>query len=212
MTMNTPTMRMTGLRACCFGLAILLLSAANAADVHPARALVEQTTNELLARLRADREALQKDPGRVVQIVEEVVLPHFDFDAISASVLGKYWRSADAGQRRRFRDAFKSLLLHTYATALLDNLDSKIEYEPVREPAGATDVTVRTSIPQGGQFPLPVNYSMELIDGQWKVYDVEIDGLSLVKNYRSTFAAEINKSGLDGLIATIEDRSRNLGK
>jgi len=208
--MKTASIRMPALRSCCFGLAILLLSTVQAADVHPARALVEQTTNELLTRLRGEREALQKDPGRVVQIVEEVVLPHFDFGSISASVLGKYWRQADASQQRQFREAFKSLLLHTYATALLDNLDSKIEYEPVRAQPGATDVTVRTNIPQAGQFPLPVNYSMELIDGQWKVYDVEIDGLSLVKNYRSTFAREIGKSGLDELIKTLEGRSRNL--
>ncbi len=213
MTMNTATTRMPRLRACCLAmLAMLLLNLANAADPHPAQALVMQTTDELLTRLRSERTALQQDPGLLSRIVEEIVLPHFDFDNISASVLGKYWRLADAGQRRRFREAFKSLLLHSYANALLDNLDSKIEYEPVREPPGATDVTVRTSIPQGSEFPLPVNYSMELIDGRWKVYDVEIDGLSLVKNYRSTFAREIARSDLDSLIATLEDRSRNLGR
>ncbi len=207
------TMRMPVPRACCFCiLAILLPALAAAAEPHPARALVEQTTDELLVQLRGARAALQQDPGRVSRIVEEIVLPHFDFDSISASVLGKYWRQADAEQRRRFRDAFKSLLLHTYANALLDNLDSKIEYEPVRAPGGAADVTVRTTIPQGSEFPLPVNYSMELIDGRWKVYDVEIDGLSLVKNYRSTFAREINRSGLETLISTLEERSRDLGQ
>jgi len=211
--MNAASTRLQGLRAGCLGiLAILLLTVAGAAEVHPAQALVRQTTDDLLARLRGEREALQQEPARVNRIVEEIVLPHFDFDNISASVLGKYWRSADADQRRRFRDAFKSLLLHTYATALLDNLDRTIEYEPVREPPGATDVTVRTSIPQGSEFPMPVNYSMELIDGRWKVYDVEIDGLSLVKNYRSTFAREINKAGLDSLISTLEERSQELAR
>ena len=126
-------------------------------------------------------------------------------------MLGKYWRTANADQRRRFREAFKSLLLHTYAISLIDNMDSEIEFEAVRASAGATDVTVRTSVPQEGQFPLPVNYSMELIDGEWKVYDVEIDGLSLVTNYRSTFAREINKGGLENLIGTLEESSRDLG-
>jgi len=148
----------------------------------------------------------------VNRLLEQIVLPHFDFENISASVLGKYWRRADAEQRRRFREAFKSLLLHTYAVALLDNLDTDIEFEALRAPPGATDVTVRTNIPQEGQFPLPVNYSMELIDGEWKVYDVEIDGLSLVTNYRTTFAREINKSGLEDLISTLEERSRDLGQ
>jgi len=137
-------------------------------------------------------------------------LPHFDFETISASVLGKYWKRLDADQQRRFRDAFKLLLLRTYANALVDNMDRKIEFEPVRAPPDATDVTVRTSIPQDGEFPIPVNYSLELIDKQWKVYDVEIDGLSLVANYRTTFAREINKSGLDGLIKLLEQRNQEL--
>ena len=193
------------------GLLILLcLQGAHAADVHPAQALVMRTTDEILTRMRAERETLAKDAGQVTRLVEEIVLPHFDFENISASVLGKYWRSATTEQRRRFRDAFKLLLLHTYAVALVDNMDREIEFEAVREAPGATDVTVRTSVPQDGGFPLPVDYSMELIDGEWKVYDVEIDGLSLVTNYRSTFAKEINKSGLEGLIGILEERSKDL--
>lgn len=204
--------RMKFSQALFLALAILCLAQAGAAELHPAQALVMRTTDEILTRLRHERDALQQDKGRVNRMVEDIVLPHFDFDSISASVLGKHWREADADQRRRFRDAFKSLLVHTYATSLLDNLDTKIEFEDVRAPPGATDVTVRTSIPQGSEFPLPVNYSMELIDGEWKVYDVEIDGLSLVTNYRNSFAREINKSGLEALISTLEGRSRDLGR
>jgi phospholipid transport system substrate-binding protein len=198
--------------ACCLCVLItLVLPLAQAADIHPAQALVMQTTDEMLTRLRAEREMLAEDKGRVSRMVEEIVLPHFDFENISASVLGKHWRSADPEQRRRFREAFKLLLLHTYAIALVDNMDREIEFEAVRAAPGASDVTVRTSVPQDGGFPLPVDYSMELIDGEWKVYDVEIDALSLVTNYRTTFAREINKSGLDGLIGILEDRSRDLG-
>ena len=170
-------------------LVVLSMATAGAEELHPAQALVMQTTDEMLSRLRAEREDLSRDKGRVIRMVEEIVLPHFDFENISASVLGKYWRTADADQRKRFREAFKSLLLHTYAISLIDNMDSEIEFEAVRASAGATDVTVRTSVPQEGQFPLPVNYSMELIDGEWKVYDVEIDGL----------------------IETLANRSRDLG-
>ncbi|MGD2173612.1 MAG: ABC transporter substrate-binding protein [Gammaproteobacteria bacterium] len=198
-------------KICCIGILLCLGSAAvSAADPHPALVLVQKTTDQMLTQLRAEREKLNNDPTLVNQLVEKIVLPHFDFEAISASVLGKYWRRADADQQRRFREAFKLLLLRTYATALVDNMDKKIEFEPVRAAPGATDVTVRTTIPQSGEFPMPVNYSMELIDKQWKVYDVEIDGLSLVANYRSTFAKEINKSGLEGLIKVLEKRNKEL--
>ena len=198
-------------KTCCIGILLCLCAAAaSAADPHPALVMVKQTTDQMLSRLRADRDKLKNDPGLVNQLVEEIVLPHFDFKAISASVLGKYWRRADANQQQRFRDAFKLLLLRTYATALVDNMDKKIEFEPVRAAPGATDVTVRTTIPQDGEFPIPVNYSLELIDNQWKVYDVEIDGLSLVANYRNTFAKEINKSGLEGLIKLLEQRNKEL--
>lgn len=198
-------------KICCIGILLCLTVApASAGDPHPALALVKQTTDQMLTRLRADRDKLKQNPELVNQLVEEVVLPHFDFETISASVLGKYWKRLDADQQRRFRDAFKLLLLRTYANALVDNMDRKIEFEPVRSSPDATDVTVRTSIPQDGEFPIPVNYSLELIDNQWKVYDVEIDGLSLVANYRTTFAREINKSGLDGLIKLLEQRNQEL--
>jgi phospholipid transport system substrate-binding protein len=125
-------------------------------------------------------------------------------------VLGKYWRTATDEQRQRFREAFKSLLLSTYAKALVDNMDKKIEFEPVRAAPNATDVKVRSSIPQDSEFPLPMNYSMELIDNQWKVYDVEIDGLSLVKNYRTSFAKEIKQSSLENLIKILSDRKKDV--
>jgi phospholipid transport system substrate-binding protein len=194
----------------CLGLLLLLcLPGAYAEELHPAMAMVKQTTEQMLARLRAERELLEQDKSRVNQLVEQIVLPHFDFDSMSASVLGKYWRTADAGQRRRFRAAFKSLLLRTYAYSLVDNMDREIEYEPVRAQPNATDVTVRTTIPQDAGFPIPINYSVELIDGAWKVYDVEIDGLSLVKNYRSSFAKDIDQNGLEHLIETLESRSKD---
>jgi phospholipid transport system substrate-binding protein len=199
----------TGLTAL---LMALVIAAAPAEDLHPAQALVMQTTNEILSRLRAERDTLGAASERVSQLVEQIVLPHIDFESVSASVLGKYWRTADADQRRRFRAAFKSVLLSTYGIALVDNMDREIEYEPVRARPGATDVTVRTSIPQATDFPIPINYSMELIDGEWKVYDIEIDGLSVVLNYRTSFAKEIGRSSLENLIRTLEEHGRGGGE
>ena len=192
-------------RWCVAILLITFIAAAAAEDLHPAAAVVIQTVDEMQTRMRAEREALQQDQSRVNQLVEEIVLPHLDFEYISASVLGKHWRTASDDQRQRFREAFKSLLLSIYAKALVDNMDSKIEFEPVRAASDATDVTVRSSIPQESEFPLPINYSMELIGNEWKVYDVEIDGLSLVTNYRTSFAKEINQSSLENLIKILSD-------
>lgn len=197
---------------CCISILLMLYQPLmHAGDSHPAVDLVKQTTDSMLARLRAEREVLKQDTVRLNELVEEIILPHVDFETISASVLGKYWRTADADQRQRFRAAFKSLLLRTYASALVDNMDQQIEYEPVRAQPDATDVTVRTRIPQAGGFPLPINYSLELIDGEWKVYDVEIDDLSIVKNFRSSFAKEINQSGLDNLIKILGERQQETG-
>jgi phospholipid transport system substrate-binding protein len=192
-------------RWCVAILLITFIAAAAAEDLHPAAVVVIQTVDEMQTRMRAEREALQQDQSRVNQLVEEIVLPHLDFEYISASVLGKHWRTASDDQRQRFREAFKSLLLSIYAKALVDNMDSKIEFEPVRAASDATDVTVRSSIPQESEFPLPINYSMELICNEWKVYDVEIDGLSLVTNYRTSFAKEINQSSLENLIKILSD-------
>jgi phospholipid transport system substrate-binding protein len=191
-------------------LPIVMAPLAVAEDMHPAATLVMKTADEMMARLRAERDAVKKDKNRVNQLVEEIVLPHFDFENMSASVLGKYWRTANADQRQRFRDEFKTLLLRTYANALVDNMDKKIEYEPVRAKPNATDVTVRTNIPQDGGFPLPINYSMELIDNEWKVYDVEIDAISLVKNYRTTFSKEVKESGIEHLIETLKSRNKEM--
>jgi phospholipid transport system substrate-binding protein len=196
---------------CCLGILLAtFIAAAASADLHPAEALVMQTIDQMQTRMRAERAALEQDKSRVNQLVEEIALPHFDFEGISASVLGKYWRTATDEQRQRFREAFKSLLLSTYAKALVDNMDKKIEFEPVRAAPNATDVKVRSSIPQDSEFPLPMNYSMELIDNQWKVYDVEIDGLSLVKNYRTSFAKEIKQSSLENLIKILSDRKKDV--
>jgi phospholipid transport system substrate-binding protein len=176
--------------------------------MHPAAALVMQTAEKILVKLRSEREVVTKSQSRVYELVEEIVLPHFDFNTMSASVLGKHWRTAYEDQRKRFAQEFKVLLVRTYAKALVDNMDRKISYQPVHAAQNATDVTVHTEIPQEGSFPLPINYSMELKDGAWKVYDVDIDGISMVKNYRTTFANEVKQGGVDELIKKLVDRNQ----
>jgi phospholipid transport system substrate-binding protein len=181
---------------------------ARADSVHPALALVTQTADKIQTQLRAERDVVTKSPKRVYELVEQIVLPNFDFTSMSASVLGKNWRGASDDQKQRFTQEFKLLLVRTYAKALVDNMDRKIAALPLRAADGATDVTVHTEIPQQGGFPMPINYSMELKDGAWKVYDVDIDGISMVKNYRTTFANEVKQGGVDDLIKKLGERNQ----
>ncbi len=166
--------------------------------------LVRVTTDRMLTALRAEREVLKANPDRIYYLVDGIVLPHFDFDRMSRWALGKYWRAATPGQRRRFVTAFTTLLVRTYATALLAYSDEQVEVLPVRESHQVNRATVRTEIRPLRGIPIPINYSMYLKNGQWKVHDVTIDGISLVTNYRSTFGVQIRRVGLEGLIQRLE--------
>ncbi len=186
---------------------LLLLSLtqpAVAATAEQAEGLVRMTTEQMLAVLRAEREFLKAHPDRIYYLVHRIVLPHFDFDRMSRWVLGKYWRSATRGQRSRFVGQFRTLLVRTYATALLAYSDERVEILPVRTRGQVTRTTVRTEIRRSGGIPIPINYSMYLKNGLWKVHDVTIDGISLVTNYRSAFGAQIQRVGLEGLIQRLE--------
>lgn len=178
------------------------------ANVQAPDALVKETADKIVKRLQADRELYKQRPERVQPLVDELVLPSFDFERMSSWVLGKHWRTATADQKNRFTREFRSLLVRTYAKALVDNMDRKINYSPVRMAPGSKDVTVRTEVQQDGGFPIPIDYSLYLADKGWKVYDVNIDGVSLVANYRTSFASELRKGGnIEDLIKRLQDRN-----
>lgn len=185
-------------------LLLSLTQPAVAATAEQAEALVRMTTGRMLAVLSAERERLNADPDRIYYLVDEIVLPHFDFQRMSRWVLGKHWRSATRGQRSRFVRQFTILLVRTYASALLAYTDERVEILPVRERGHVTRATVRTEIRRSGGIPIPINYSMYLKNGLWKVHDVTIDGISLVTNYRSAFGAQIQRISLEGLIRRLE--------
>jgi phospholipid transport system substrate-binding protein len=181
-----------------------------ATDPESARRVVQYTTERMLVVLKAEREVLRKSPDRIYALVNQIILPHFDFTRMSRWVLARYWREATEEQRSRFIQEFRSLLVRTYATALLEYADQTVDVLPLQATAGATDVVVRTEVKQSGGYPIPIQYRMSLEGGDWKVYDVTIDGISLVASYRNTFGNEIARNGLDGLIATLEARNRDL--
>ncbi|CAK0744425.1 phospholipid transport system substrate-binding protein [Gammaproteobacteria bacterium] len=169
--------------------------------------LVKNITDSVLSKLHTQQEEMRRDPHLIYAFVEELVLPHFDFERMSRWVLGRYWNDATAAQRIRFVEEFRNLLVRTYGVALLDYTDEKIQFLPSRGDPAQGEVTVRISIKHHGNT-VSVDSNLYLSEGKWKVYDVDINGVSLVANYRNSFAAEIRKSGMDGLITRLTERNQ----
>ncbi len=172
--------------------------------------LVRKTADEILAEIKANRDLYARDYARLYKMADEKVLPHFDFRRMSQWVLGRSWRDATPEQRDRFTAEFRDLLVGTYSQALLNYNDQKIAYLPVLGKPEDTEVTVRTEVQQtGGQPNIPIHYSFyRNKDGAWKVYDITIEGVSLVTNYRSVYATKIRDNGLDALIAEIAGNNK----
>lgn len=183
-------------------------SQVSADDEHPAMVLVKSTTAEIKKSIKENEAGIQKDQEVLFDLVDKIVLPHFDFRKMSSWVLGKNWRKANKDQKQKFTKEFSRLLVRTYSKALHDNVDQQIDFLPIRGKPQDDEVVIRTEIPQKGGFPIPIDYKMHLKNNEWKVYDVVIDSLSLVANYRTSFSQEIKQSGIDNLIAKLADRNK----
>lgn len=187
--------------------ALLLANVATAEDVAPDM-LVKNTANDVLEIIRKDKDIQNGDMRKISALAEEKILPHFDFERMSRMVLGKHWSRASKEQQQQFVNEFRSLLIRTYASALTKYRNQTIEYKPMRAQPTDTDVTVRTQIVQPGGQPLPIDYSLIKKEDGWKVYDVVIEGVSLVTNYRGQFSTEVRQSGMDGLIQRLADKNK----
>jgi len=186
----------------------MLLLGSSVATVQAPEVLVQETTDKITSVLRVEQDKIKAEPDRLLEIVDTIVAPHFDFERMSSWVLGKYWRKASADEKKRFAQEFRTLLVRTYAKALNDNFDKQIDMLAPRKRKDGKQVTVRTEIQQSGGFPIPISYKMHMKEGAWKIFDVSVDGISLVANYRSSFAKEIRKDGLEKLIARLADRNQ----
>ena len=186
----------------------LVLNAQVWADDHAAITLVNNTTDSIKKQIKEQDAAIKNNIEVLYGLVNKIVLPHFDFRKMASWVLGLNWRKANEDQRKRFTDEFSRLLVRTYSKALYDNVDQKIVVQPIRGTPRDDDVTVHTEVEQQGGFPIPIDYKMHLKSGEWKVYDVVIDDISLVANYRTSFNQEIKKSGIDSLIASLAERNK----
>jgi phospholipid transport system substrate-binding protein len=172
------------------------------------RELVKRTAQEMQAELRENRQTLEADPTKIYGLVNEIVLPHFDFTLMSRWVLGKYWRQATPEQRQQFTQEFRTLLVRSYAGALLEYADEELIFPPVPDvPPDVKEATVHSEVQLKGQDPVAINYSLRRRDGEWKVYDVTVNGVSLVINYRSTFANQIRNEGIDAVIRDLTERN-----
>ena len=169
--------------------------------------LVKQTSDRMISALKDKGDELHKNPQLIYNLVDEIILPHFDFEHMSQLVLGKYWTRISADEKKQFIKEFQLLLVRTYGTAMSDYSDEEIDFLPFRNDNNADDVTVKTEVNQKGGFPIPIDYSLYKHQGEWKVYDVSIDSVSLVVNYRTSFSSEIKQSGIAELIKKLRTRN-----
>jgi phospholipid transport system substrate-binding protein len=194
------------------GVPMLVASPARAQDIAP-DVLAKKVTDEVIGVLRADKDIQAGNTKKVLDLVESKILPHFNFARMTRLAVGAPWRQATPAQQQSLTTEFRTLLVNTYTSAFTQYRDQVIEYRPFKMAPGDTEVVVRSLIKQKtGADPIDINYNMEKVDGAWKVYDVVIAGVSLVQNYRSSFASEIQKSSVDGLIATLAAKNKTLAQ
>lgn len=172
--------------------------------------LAKSVTDEVLAIVRADKDIQAGNQRKVHDLVESRIVPHFNFVRMTQLAMGRNWRNAKADQQRRLVEEFRQLLVRTYTSAFTQYRNQTVEYRRTRMAAGDTDVVVQSLIKQPSGQPVAVDYAMEKTGNGWKVYNVKIEGVSLVENYRNTFNTEVQKSGIDGLIKSLADKNRML--
>ncbi|HZN99933.1 MAG TPA: ABC transporter substrate-binding protein [Burkholderiales bacterium] len=191
-------------------LAVVLLPAL-AQDPAP-DALVKAVTLEVIDLISKDKDIKAGSRAKLVQVIEQKVLPHFNFTAMTALAMGQNWGKASAEQKKQLTQEFKTLLVRTYASALAAYSDQKFDFRPLRAKPSDTDVTVNVRVLQPGAQPVTIDYSMEKTANGWKCYDVMVGGVSLVANYRTEFANTVRNSGIDGLIKDLQKKNASMEK
>ena len=170
-------------------------------------ALVKRVTDEVLAIIKADKDLQSGSTRKVAELAEQKVLPHFDFARMTRLAVGRSWQQATDAQKESLVKEFRTLLVRTYSTSLTAYRNQTIEVKPMKMAPGDKEVTVRTAVVQQGGPQIPIDYAMEKSDAGWKVYDVVIDGASLVTTYRGSFNDQVQRGGIDGLVKTLAERN-----
>ena len=193
------------LGCCLVALIALAGSGAYAAESNPDQ-LVSETVRDVQQIIRQDPALRAGDQRKTLDLVEKKILPHFDFERMTMLAVGRDWERATADQRQALVNAFRGLLVRTYSGALAAYKDHKVDIKPSKGETGDSAV-VRTQVSASGAPPVLMDYRMHRTSGGWKVQDVAVEGVSLVTTYRSTFKAEIDRNGFDGLIKLIAAKS-----
>lgn len=193
-------------------LSMFLLSMQTRAQEAP-DVLVKRITQEVMDTVKTDKAIKAGDRRRIHQLVEQKIVPHVDLERATALTVGRHWRDATPEQKERLIKEFRSLLMHTYAGGLAQIRDQKLNFKPLRADPADTEVEVRFDVRQARRAePVQVSYRLYKTPAGWKVYDVNVLGVWLGQTYRSSFAAEIDRGGIDGLIRTLEEKNRGLAE
>jgi len=191
-----------------FGLMLCSAPVARA-DAPDPDVLIKNTVREVLDIVRNDKELRSGNQKKMLELVDAKVLPHFNFEHMTKLAVGKSWRTATPEQKQSLMGEFRIMLVRTYTKAFTSYRDQVVEIKPFKLDGAATEVTVKTAIVKpGSQQPILVDYDMEKTPTGWKVYDLTVEGVSLVTSYRGTFADQIQQLGIDGLIKTLADKNK----
>jgi phospholipid transport system substrate-binding protein len=185
----------------------LALGAAHAQAVIAPDALIKQVSTEVIDTVKADKAIQAGDVSKIIALVDTKVMPHVNFQRMTASAVGRHWRGATPEQQKRLQDEFKILIVRTYAGALTQVKDQTVQLKPMRAAAEDNEVVVRTEV-KGKGDPIQLDYRLEKNDSGWKIYDVNVLGVWLVDQYKSSFAQEIGSGGVDGLITKLAERNK----
>lgn len=188
---------------------VLCLGSVAHAEVLAPDALINTTVQDVLSIIKRDKDIQAGNQKKILELVDAKVLPHFDFARMTKLAVGKSWRTATPEQQKALVTEFRNMLVRTYTKAFTVYRDQTVEVKPFKMVADATEVTVKTSINKPGAQPVPVDYEMEKTADGWKVFDVAIEGVSMVTSYRGTFTSQIEQNGIDGLIKTLSDKNAN---
>jgi phospholipid transport system substrate-binding protein len=200
-TMNRM-IRWVGVAAIGLGSLVAQAQAVKAPDV-----LIKEVSTDVIESVKADKSIQAGEVQKVIALVDAKVMPHVNFQRMTASAVGRYWRQATPEQQKGLQEEFKVLLVRTYSGALAQVKDQSVQLKPMRNSAEDTEVVVRTEV-RGKGDPIQLDYRLEKAADGWKIYDVNVLGVWLVENYRNSFAQEISAGGIDGLIAKLAERNK----
>jgi len=201
---------MLSLKRTLAGLVMSVAAATAMAQTTP-DALIKQVSTEVIDTIKADKAIQAGDLGKIIALVDAKVMPHVNFQRMTASSVGRHWRTATPEQQKKLQDEFKTLLVRTYAGALTQVKDQTVQLKPMRAAAEDTEVVVRTEVKGKGE-PIQLDYRLEKANADWKIYDVNVLGVWLVEQYKGQFAQDISANGIDGLITKLAERNRGAAK